>query len=97
VPANWDEPRRLRPDDQVLAGVGFAAAERHEFAVEHRWSLPELAGFIRSTSFLPASVLRDRGPAFDADLAAALAPFAVNGAFTETVSFAYDLARKPDA
>jgi hypothetical protein len=45
VPCNWDEPRRLRPDHQVLADAGFAVAGRQEFAVEHRWRLPELAGF----------------------------------------------------
>ena len=95
VPANWDEPRRLRPDHQVLADAGFGVAVHKEFAVEHRWSLGELAGFIRSTSVLPPSVLGDQGAAFDADLAAALAPFAKDGTFTETVSFAYDLARKP--
>ena len=97
VPANWDEPRRRRPDRQVLADAGFAVAGHQEFAVEQRWRLPELAGFIRSTSFLPAAVLGDRGAAFDADLEAALGPFAVDGAFTETVSFSYDLARKPGA
>jgi len=37
------------------------------------------------------------GAAFDADLAAALGPFAEDGAFSETVSFACDLARKPGA
>jgi SAM-dependent methyltransferase len=95
IPANWDEPRRLRADSEVLADAGFGAAVHREFAVEHRWSLPELAGFIRSTSFLPASVLGDQEAAFDADLAAVLGPFATDGAFPETVSFAYDLARKP--
>jgi SAM-dependent methyltransferase len=97
VPANWDEPRRRRPDLQVLADAGFGEAVHQEFAAEHRWRLPELAGYIRSTSFLPASVLGNQGAAFDEDLAAALAPFANGGAFTETVSFAYDLARKPSA
>ena len=97
VPVNWDEPRRLRPNHQVLADAGFAVAGRQEFVLEHRWRLPELAGFVRSASFLPAGVLGDHGAAFDADLAAALGPFADDGAFTESVSFAYDLARKPGA
>jgi ubiquinone/menaquinone biosynthesis C-methylase UbiE len=44
VPANWDEPQRLRPDRRVLADAGFAVAGRQEFAVEHRWRLQELAG-----------------------------------------------------
>lgn len=97
VPANWDEPRRRRPHAQVLSDAGFEVAGREEFPVEHRWRLPELAGFIRSSSFLPPPVLGDQGPAFDADLAATLGPFAADGTFPETVSFAYDLARKrPD-
>jgi SAM-dependent methyltransferase len=95
VPAGWDLPRQRRPDLQVLSDAGFEMAGRHEFAIEHRWSLPELAGYIRSTSFLPASVLGDQAAAFDADLAASLAPHSDSGAFTQTVSYAYDLARKP--
>jgi hypothetical protein len=95
VPAGWDLARRRRPDRQVLSDAGFEVVGRREFAVEHRWSLPELAGYIRSTSFLPASVLRDQAAAFDADLAATLGRYSTGGAFTETVSFAYQLARKP--
>ena len=81
----------------MLADAGFAVVGRQEFAIQHRWRLQELAGFIRSTSFLPAAVLGDQGAAFDADLAAAVGPFAEDGALTETVRFAYDLARKPGA
>src|SRR5512142_1629001 len=72
VPAGWDLGRQRRPDPQVLSAAGFEPGGRHEFAVEHRWSLPELAGNIRSTSFLPASVLGGQAAAFDADLAATL-------------------------
>jgi SAM-dependent methyltransferase len=95
VPAGWDLPRQRRPDLQVLAAAGFEVAGHHEFTAEHRWSLPELAGLIRSTSFLPASVLGDQAAAFDADLAASLGPHSDGGAFTENVSFIYELARKP--
>jgi hypothetical protein len=95
VPACWDLPRRRRPDLQLLAGAGFEVAGRREFSIEHRWRLPELAGYVRSTSFLPAAVLGDQAAAFDADLAAGLGPHSNSGAFTQTVSFAYDLARKP--
>jgi len=95
VPAGWDLDRQHRPDPQVLSGAGFAPAGRREFAVGHRWSLPELAGHIRSTSFLAASVLGDQAAAFDADLAAALGPHSADGTFAETVEFACELARKP--
>ena len=94
-PAGWDLARQRRPDLQVLSDAGFEEAGRHEFPVEHCWSLPELAGYIRSTSFLPVSVLGDQAAAFDADLAAALGPHGDGDAFTETVSFVYELARRP--
>jgi hypothetical protein len=95
IPAGWQEARSRRPDSEVLSDAGFEPAGSHEFAIEHRWTLPELAGLIRSTSFLPAAVLGDQAAAFDADLAASLGHHS-DGAFTETVSFIYELARKPD-
>lgn len=96
VPANWAEPQRRRPDAQVLSEAGFETAGRHEFRIEHRWRLAELAGFVRSTSFLPPSVLDDQGTVFDNDLAAAISPFpAADGTFPHEVGFAYDMARKP--
>lgn len=97
VPAGWNLPRERRPDTQVISEAGFEVLERGEFAVEHRWTLPELAGHVRSTSFLPASTLGDRGAAFDADLEASLSPYSRDGAFIQSVSYAYDLARKPGA
>jgi SAM-dependent methyltransferase len=96
VPAGWELPRKNRPDLQVLAESGFDVAGGRQFPVEYRWSLPELAGFIRSTSFLPAAVLGEQAAAFDADLADSLAPYGDGGSFTESASCAYDLARKPD-
>jgi hypothetical protein len=95
IPAGWDRARQRRPDLQVLADAGFAVVGRQEFALAHHWSLPELAGYIRSTSFLPAAVLGDQAAAFDADLAATLGRHSPRGVFSETVRFAYELARKP--
>jgi SAM-dependent methyltransferase len=95
IPAGWDLAQQRRPDLQVLSEAGFEAAADREFAVEYRWSLPGLAGLIRSTSFLPAGVLGDQGEAFDADLAASLGPYSDGGAFPETVRYMYELARKP--
>ncbi len=96
IPAGWEKARSRRPDSEVLTDAGFELAGSHELAIGHRWTLPELAGLIRSTSFLPAAVLADRAAAFDADLAASLGSASDDGVFTETVSFAYELARKPD-
>ena len=97
IPAGWEQARLRRPDSQVLSDAGFELGRSHELTIEHRWTLPELAGLIRSTSFLPATVLGDQAAAFDADLAASLGHHSDDGAFTETVSFIYHLARKPDS
>ena len=97
IPANWEEPQRRRPDRQVLSEAGFEMAGRCEFTVEHRWGLPELAGWIRSTSFLPAPVLADQGAAFDADLAGTLGPFADDGTVHQAVGFTCELARRAAA
>jgi SAM-dependent methyltransferase len=95
VPPGWDRSRQQDPDHEVLSRAGFEPAGRHEFPAEHRWTIPELAGLIRSTSFLPAPVLADHAAEFDADLTAELSRYAVGDRLTETVSFAYELARKP--
>jgi SAM-dependent methyltransferase len=95
VPGGWDLPRKRRPDLQLLADAGLEVAGRREFPVEHRWSLSELAGYVRSTSFLPAAVLGDQAAAFDADLADRLGPYGNGGSFTQNASCAYELARKP--
>jgi SAM-dependent methyltransferase len=95
IPANWDGPRKARPDAQVLAEAGFEVTGRREFAVEHHWTLAQLGGLVRSTSFLPAAVLGDQAAEFDADLAASVGRFGQDGVFSETVSFACDLARRP--
>jgi hypothetical protein len=73
----------------------FEPAGRPEFSVEHHWTLPGLAGYIRSTSFLPPPVLADHSEEFDTDLAAQLGPCTTEGRLTEAVSCAYELARKP--
>ncbi len=96
IPAGWAEARSRRPDSRVLSDAGFELAGSFEFAIEHRWTVPELAGLIRSTSFLPAAVLGDQAAAFDADLAASPGPENQDGVLTETISFVCELARKPD-
>jgi SAM-dependent methyltransferase len=95
VPPGWEQPRQRDPDHDVLSRAGFEPAGRHEFSVEQHWTIRELAGHIRSTSFLPPQVLADRADAFDADLTAELSRHTANDRLTETVSFAYELARKP--
>ena len=56
--------------------------------------MPELAGYARTLSVLPAAALAEHSAAFDESLAAGLGPYARDGRLTETVSFAYELAVK---
>jgi len=95
IPAGWEQVRQRRPDAQVLTDAGFELAGEYEFTAGHRWSVTELAGFVRSTSFLPATVLGDQAAAFDADLAVSLGPHSSDGTFPQAVGFGYELARKP--
>lgn len=93
VPVNWEADRQARPDMSVLADAGFSPVGSYTFSSEHRWTVPELAGFIYATSFLGAPVIGDRALEFEADLAARLGP----GPFVDQVSYAYDLAERSAA
>ncbi|MFF0000107.1 class I SAM-dependent methyltransferase [Streptomyces avermitilis] len=97
VPAGWDQARQQVPDHDVLSRAGFEPVGRHEFSVEHHWTIRELAGYIRSTSFLPPPVLADHTAEFDAGLTGELSRHMANDCLTETVSFAYELVRKPSS
>ncbi|MFD5126472.1 MULTISPECIES: class I SAM-dependent methyltransferase [Streptomyces] len=94
VPPGWDRARQQDPDTEVLSRAGFDAAGRREFSVEYHWTIPELAGHIRSTSFLPPSVLADHASEFDAALRDELGRHAADDRLTETVDFACELARR---
>jgi SAM-dependent methyltransferase len=95
VPATWKPAREARPDLEVLAEAGFEVIGKFEFLVPHRWTPSELAGFARSLSTVPAAAVAAQSAAFDHSFAAELGPFLVDGHVTQTVSFAYDLLRKP--
>jgi SAM-dependent methyltransferase len=94
IPAGWDRARRHRPDATVLTEAGFELLGRRQFLVEHRWTLPELAGFARTLSTLPAGALATAAAAFDESISAELGPYLRDGYLTETVSFACELAVK---
>lgn len=53
VPQGWEHARQVKLDLEVLADAGFEVIGRHEFQVEHRWTIAELAGFAYF-DFVPA-------------------------------------------
>jgi SAM-dependent methyltransferase len=95
IPPDWDHVRQLKPDLAVLTEAGFVPVGRHEFQVEHRWTVADVAGLAYSTSFLAAPLFGDRAPEFEADLADRLDPYLDHGGVVQPVSYAYDLVRKP--
>lgn len=95
VPEGWDRDRRDHPDAELLSASGFELTGRHEFPTEHRWTVPDLAGHLHSTSFLSRPAVGPHAAALEADLAAHLTPHAEGGTLVETVAFAYDLFRRP--
>ena len=95
VPAGWDQPRRERPDVDVLAAPGFQAVHSSRFPTVHEWTVDALIGFVYSTSSLPRGVLGDRAEEFESDLRRELADLTVASKLHDTIEFAYELARRP--
>ena len=95
VPAGWEQDRAERPDREVLEAAGFQVVGSSAFPTPHRWTPDALIGFVSSTSFLSHAVLADRAGDFEADLRRELTSSDPTGLFSETIDFAYELARTP--
>ena len=68
IPAGIDEAFARKPHLAVLAEAGFSIIGRYEFAEVHEWTVPDLIGFVYSTSFLPRATLGEHVTEFEADL-----------------------------
>jgi ubiquinone/menaquinone biosynthesis C-methylase UbiE len=95
VPAGWEAAMVNDRHEQVLRRSGFEYAGKFAWMVEQTWTVETLAGFSYSTSILNRNVLGDRSGEFEKELAERLLPFANDGKFYESASYAYELARKP--
>lgn len=88
--------RRLKdPHEVVLAGHGFSDAVQHDFDAPYEWTLDQILGYLRSTSFASSAVLGERAEEFEAALSARLLELNPAGAFTELLPF-YALIGHPD-
>jgi len=92
VPAEYG---RDRPDLAVLRDAGFEYVGRYRFAAVHDWTPEALAGFVLSTSVLSPRALGGRTAEFADDLCRELRASQPDGRFRQTITFAYDLARRP--
>ncbi len=96
IPPGYDEARAAAPDLDVLAAAGFELVGRWEFAVRHDWTTDEIVGYLRSTSVLSPRALGPLAPEFEQDVRGELAGHAVGGRLPQQITFAYELARRPD-
>lgn len=95
VPAGWEQVRAERPDREVLQAAGFEVVGSYQFPMAYQWTPEALVGFVSSTSFLSHDVLGDLAEEFEADLRRELASSDPTGGFSQTIDFAYELARGP--
>ena len=95
VPAGYEQARQARPDLVILRDAGFENAGRREFAAVHDWTPETLAGYVLSTSVLSPVALGGRTTEFSDDLRRELHASQPDGRFRQTITFAYDLARRP--
>ncbi|MGH3160165.1 MAG: class I SAM-dependent methyltransferase [Streptosporangiaceae bacterium] len=96
VPAGYDQDRAERPDLSVLREAGFGPAGRFEFAAGRDWSAGEVAGYVFATSVLTRAVLGERAGDFEAELREEMTAAEPSGRFRQTITFAYELARRPE-
>jgi SAM-dependent methyltransferase len=96
IPAGYDEDRKVRPDRVILAEAGFEVVGRREFTEVRDWTVEELAGFQFSTSVLSRAALGRRAEEFATQLRRELLAVEPSGRVRQTVSFACDLARRPE-
>jgi hypothetical protein len=95
VPAGWERLRQERPDRAVLRAAGFEVSHASRFPTAHDWTVDALIGFVYSTSVLARPVVADRANAFEHDVRRELANFGTDERLSETIDFAYELARRP--
>ena len=77
------------------AGAGFEVVGSYTFPAVHEWTPDSLIGYAFSTSTLSRSALGRSAGSFEADLRRALSAFAPADPLTQTIRFAYVLARRP--
>ena len=95
VPPEWERVRAERTDLTILRQAGLQVVGSYQFPIVHQWTPEALVGFVHSTSFLPDSVLADLADDFEEDLRRELASSDPTGQLSQTIGFAYELARCP--
>ena len=98
IPAGYEQARRPGPTWRSSAPPDSRSRTRRRYRAAHEWTPDSIAGYLASTSVLSAAALGELGPAFDADLRRALAPWSdARRALRQEVRFECELATPPPA
>jgi ubiquinone/menaquinone biosynthesis C-methylase UbiE len=95
VPPGWEQVRAERPDREVLQEAGYQMVGSYQFPIAYEWTPEALVGLVYSTSFLPHEVVADLADDFEEDLRRELTSRDPTGQLSQTIEFAYELARCP--
>ena len=95
IPAGYAENRKRRPDLDILRDAGFEFVGSYQFPVSWQWTPDTLIGFAYSTAVVPREALGDLAAGFEEDLRRAVCADEPSGILTQTIEFAYELARRP--
>ncbi|MGO9877105.1 MAG: class I SAM-dependent methyltransferase [Acidimicrobiia bacterium] len=96
VPPGWEQARLDRADHLILRDAGMQPVGKYQFLTDHEWTPDALIGFVFSTSFLSRVALGDDADRFEEDLRRELRASQPAGTFSQTIDFAYELARRPE-
>jgi ubiquinone/menaquinone biosynthesis C-methylase UbiE len=92
IPVGWE--RKEYPDEIVLREAGFGRQVERTVAVRHVWTIDELVGFLRATSFASRAALREHADAFEAHVCNALLAADPTGVYRQDVRFEARIARR---
>lgn len=92
-PKSRAEARKFWTHDALLLAGGFADVTSHEFLVPHVWTTDEIVGYLDATSGASRRMLGANADACHAELRKALLDFDPGGEYSDTLWFAYTLAK----
>jgi trans-aconitate methyltransferase len=83
------------PHEVVMASHGYSNVAQYDFLTPHTWTLDDILGYLRSTSFASRAVLADRADEFDRVLTDRLLALNPGNGYFEVLPF-YVLLGHPD-
>ena len=92
VPQGWQ--RESYPDEMVLRDAGFAHFVEHRLQVTHTWTLDDIVGFLRSTSFASRLAMGDHAHAFEEAVRRALLDIDEGGTYEQNLDLGVSVARR---